>query len=158
MVDGPAASSLSNGHDGEEARETEGSEDQLVESHPLHGRDEGARLGDGEAPTEEAEPLELERGHAEAVGHESRESLKVEWRREVLRLGDQISVEEGLLAVQLVYLEGDRIVLRIRRLTRGQLAEGSLADGGYGLGDGICDASEDGVGHHHCEDCRCSGG
>lgn len=144
------ASTLGNGHGGEEDSQTEGRKDELVKRDTLHGGAESARLGDGEDVLEEAEPLELDGGHAEAVGHEAGEALKVKGRRQVLRVGDQVAVVEGVLAVELVDLDGDTVVL----LEAAGLAEGSLADGRDGLGDRVGDATEDGVGDHHGHDCK----
>src|SRR4051812_5395659 len=70
------------------ALRTKRSKNELIKSHPLHCRAERARLGDGEAPLEELEPLELYRGHAEAVRHEPRQPFEVEGRRQNSRVGN----------------------------------------------------------------------
>jgi len=149
LVNGPLSTSLGNRHGGEEAGDTEGRENELIKGDTLHGRQEGARLGDGEAVLEELEPAELDRSHAEAVGHEARKALKVEGRRKELGVRDQVPLVEGVLAVELVDLYGKGIVSRVRRLPGRILAHGTLAHRCDCLGDGVGDTTEDGVGHHH---------
>lgn len=142
---------LSNCHGGVENSQTERRKDKLVESNALHGGDESARLGNGEDTLEESEPLELHGGHAETVGHEAGETLKVKGWGKADRVRDQVALVEGVLSIELVDLNGDAVVL----LEATGLADSSFADGGDGLGDCVCDASEDGVGDHHGHDCGC---
>lgn len=142
---------LGNCHGGVENSQTERRKDKLVESNALHGGDESARLGNGEDTLEESEPLELHGGHAETVGHEAGETLKVKGWGKADRVGDQVALVEGVLSIELVDLNGDAVVL----LEATGLADSSFADGGDGLGDCVCDASEDGVGDHHGHDCGC---
>jgi hypothetical protein len=142
---------LSNCHGSVENSQTEWRKDELVESNAFHGGDESARLGNGEDTLEESEPFELHRGHAETVGHEARETLKVKGWGEADRVGDQVAFVERVLSVELVDLNSDAVVL----LKAAWLAESSFADGGDGLGDCVCDASEDGVCDHHGHDCGC---
>jgi hypothetical protein len=130
---------LSNCHGSVENSQTEWRKDELVESNAFHGGDESARLGNGEDTLEESEPFELHRGHAETVGHEARETLKVKGWGEADRVGDQVAFVERVLSVELVDLNSDAVVL----LKAAWLAESSFADGG----DGVCD--------HHGHDCGC---
>ena len=60
---------------------TDGSKDQLIQGHSLQRRDSLAVLSERKRPSEEGEPLILQRRHYEPVGHESRNSFKVEPRR-----------------------------------------------------------------------------
>jgi hypothetical protein len=136
---------LSNCHGGIENSQTERRKDELVKGNALHSGDESARLGDRKDTLEESEPLELHRGHAETIGHEARETLKVKGRGKANRVGDQVALVEGVLAVELVDLDSDAVVL----LEATGLADSSFADGGDGLGNCVCDASEDGVCDHH---------
>lgn len=148
--DSTTTSTLSNGHGSKEDTQTKRRKDELIKRNTLHGGSKSARLGDREDVLEEAEPLELDGRHAEAVRHEAGQTLKVERRRKVLRVGNQVAVVEGVLAVELVDLDGDAVVL----LEAAGLAEGSLADGCDGLGNCIGDTTEDGVGDHHGHDLR----
>jgi hypothetical protein len=77
-----------------------------------------------------------------------RQTLKVKGRRQAERVGDEVALVEGVLAVELVDLDSDTVVL----LEATGLAEGSFADGGDGLGDCVGNASEDGVCDHHGHD------
>lgn len=153
VIHAPLSTALGQRHGSEEARETEGRKDELVESHPLQSRQVGARLGDGEASLEEAEPLELQGRHAEAVRHEAGQPLKVERRRQVPRLRDKILFVEGVLPVELVDLVGDGVVTGVRAPAGWVLAEGSLADRRDGLGYRVGDSTQDRIGHHHREHC-----
>jgi hypothetical protein len=146
-----STTTLSDSHGSVENSQTEWRKDELVESNAFHGGDESARLGNGEDTLEESEPFELHRGHAETVGHEARETLKVKGWGEADRVGDQVAFVERVLSVELVDLNSDAVVL----LEAAWLAESSFADGGDGLGDCVCDASEDGVCDHHGHDCGC---
>jgi len=93
LLDRPPAPALGHRHGREEDPETERREDELVKDDPLQGLSEGGRLGrDGKALLEKLEPPELERRHAEAVGHEAREALEVEGRREGSRVRNQLAV------------------------------------------------------------------
>lgn len=148
VVHSATTSTLSNSHDGEETGHTERRKDQLIESHSLHGRYEGARLRHGEGLLEELEPPKLHRCHHEAVRHESRQSLEVEGWRQDLRVGDEFTSSKRVLLVE---LEGDGIVSWAQ--VSALLPQSSFSDGCDGLCDGICYASEDGIGHHHGENC-----
>lgn len=142
VVDGPLATTLGNGHGSVEAHETEGREDELVQSDPLQGWHESTRLAKRESPFQKAEPLELQGRHHETVGHEPRQSLEVKGRRQDFGLGNQLAVRNRIFDIEFV----------------GQLAiscalfQGALAHGGDRLGDGVSYASQDSVGHHHGED------
>ena len=103
---GPLPSALGNGHECEEDTEADGREDELVHRHTLHGGDGAAGLGDGEGAGKEAEPLELEGGHEESVGHESGQTFEVEWWWSVGGGGDE-GAEGGGLFFEVCELDGD---------------------------------------------------
>lgn len=149
---GATATTLSNSHGRVKHSQTKWRKDELIESNALHGGDESAGLGDGEDSLEEAEPLELHRSHTETVCHEARETLKVERWRKADRVGDQVALVEGVLAVKLVDLNSDAVVL----LKTAWLTDSSFANRGDGLGDCVGDTSEDGVSDHHGHYCETS--
>lgn len=95
LEDGAAATTLGNGHVGEEDTETDGGEDELVHGDALQGGDGAAGLGDGEGARQEAEPLELDGRHEEAVGHEAGEALEVEGGGALLVVGTREPSEAG---------------------------------------------------------------
>jgi hypothetical protein len=146
--DCPSTTTLSDSHGGEEDTDTKRSKDELVECNTLHGRAECAGLGDGEDALEELEPPELHGRHAETVGHETSEALEIEGRGKVLVIGNQVSLEKGILLVKLVDLDGEVVALR----DAAGLAHCPLTDGCDGLRDGVGDATEDGIRHHHGHD------
>ncbi len=146
LQNGPAAAALGHRHDGEEPGDAKGRKHELVHGHALHGWHKGAALGQGEASLEEAEPLELDGRHAEAVGHEARQPLKVKGRRQRPGLGYQVAVQQRVLAVQLVDLYRQPVFARVQAL-----AQCPLPDGRNGLRHRIGHAAKHRVGHHHRE-------
>jgi hypothetical protein len=103
---GPLASTFRDGHVCEEHAETDGRKDQLVHRYALQSGDSAAVLGDGEGAGEETEPLELDGGHEEAVGHEAGEAFEVEWGWGVGGCGDE-GAEGGGFLFQIGELDGD---------------------------------------------------
>jgi hypothetical protein len=100
-----------NGHECEEARQTSRCEQELVERNALQRRHHGSRLRNGKCPRQEPEPLVLDRCHQETVRHETCQTLKVEGRRESLRVGDDLAFWPWVPLVQLVYFDGEEVVL-----------------------------------------------
>lgn len=147
--DGTTATTLGDGHDREEAQQTKGRKDELIKGDSLHGGDEGAGLGDGKSGRQELEPAELERRHAETVGHEASQALKVEWGRQAADVGNEVLLVEGVLAVEVVDLDCDTIIL----VNAPGFTDSLQAKGGNCLCGRIGDATEDGVGHHHGKNC-----
>lgn len=150
VLHGAPTTTLGNRHDSEESGNTKRRKHQLVHRHPLHRRAKSSRFCDREGLLQELEPLELHRGHAEAVGHEARQSLKVKRRWEDAGVRDKVAIAERVFAVEFLDLDSDGVILGVR--VEGALSRGSLLDGGYGLCDGICYASQDRIGDHHRED------
>ncbi len=133
--------SLGDRHECKEGAEADGGEDKLVHCHALHGGDGAAGLGDGEGAGQEAEPLELEGRHEEAVGHEAGEAFEVEWRWGVIGGGHK-GAESGGLFFQVGQLDGDEgASVEIVGVCWESFPSGF--DGGEGLSDGVSYATED---------------
>src|SRR5688572_26303465 len=93
--DRPTATSLCNRHDCEECTHTKRRKDELIESNSLQRWPELACLRHREGARQELEPLELNGGHAETVGHESGETLEVKGRWADFGVWHEVSSVEG---------------------------------------------------------------
>jgi len=108
---------------------TERRKDQLVESNTLEHRDTRVHLGERESTRQEAEPLELNWSHEEAVCHEPCDTLKVERRRGVYRC-PKLSKRSGPILVQVMDLNRNEVVI----------LEGSLSVSSPKGGDQLCNS------------------
>lgn len=75
----------------------------------------------------------LQRRHDEAVRHEAYGALEIKGRGQQFGIGDQVHVVERVAAVEVVDFNGEEVVFR----GAVGFADGALADGGEGLGDGV---------------------
>lgn len=132
------STSFCHSHECEEASKTSRREQELIKSHALQRRQPCRGLAHRECRRHELEPPVLERRHDETVGHESHCSLEIEWRREALRVGDQVHVVDGVASVELVDFDGEEVVLVETTL----LAHGALPHGGQCLCYCVCDATQ----------------
>jgi hypothetical protein len=132
------STTLSDGHESEEAGKTGRCEEELVESNALQGRQPGRSLAHRESRGHELEPPVLEWRHDEAIGHESDGSLEVEWRRKELRVGNQVGVVDRVPSVELVDLNREEVIFVWAAL----LAHCALSDSGQCLRYRVCDATQ----------------
>lgn len=137
-LDGALSTTLGDGHVCEECRKTSGRKQKLVKSDTLQSRYPWtADLRDRECAREETEPAVLNRRHEETVGHEANCTLEVEWRRQLLRVGNDIVVRPRVAAVKLVDLDSEEVVLASAAFTIG-----ALPHGGEGLSHCVCDTTK----------------
>ena len=66
----------------------------------------------------------LDRRHEETVGHEANRTFEVEWRREFLRIRDDIMFWPRIAAVEVVNFDSKEIVFAGTAFAIGALANG----------------------------------
>jgi hypothetical protein len=132
------STTLSDGHESEEASKTSRCEEELIESHALQSRQPSRSLTHRESRRQKLEPPVLQRRHDETIGHESNGSLEIKRWREELRVGNQVGIVDRVPPVQFVDLNREEIIFVWTSL----LAYCALSDSGQCLRYCVCDATQ----------------
>lgn len=98
---------------------TERRKDELIERYALQRRKSRVLLGKRESPGQEAEPLELHRGHEETICHEPREALEIKGRRRSPGVS-QLPNSRRLLLIQVMDLYRNEIIASRKPLSRAE--------------------------------------
>ena len=133
------STTLSDSHVCKESRKTSRCKQELIERDTLERRYPGtADLCNRKSLGEETEPAVLDRRHKETVGHEADCALKIEGRRQLLRIGDDIVIGPRVATVEVMDLDCKEVILACAAF-----ANSALADGGQSLSYCVCNTTKD---------------